>query len=415
MKTYRTKYKDRNGKIKLCDEWHLSFYDRARTRRRLKAYTNKAESIKLGIEIETVMNNNGQLKTDADKRWFADLMPRIQSKLLEWCVVDGRNIINHFTTPLSEHLEVFIESRRAKANDKRYITNTKSSILRTLDGCGLRMFSDMDAPAVENFLAKGRSDTGYGEGTYNGHLRAIKIFTKWLSDERQLIPDPLARVRMVKQTEFRKIRRPLNADEKSKLLDTTRNGKHRGRMSAEARYLVYRLALECGLRYTEIKALKVLSFDLDKPTVKIEAGSTKNKQADYLPLNDATTVELRTFLNGREATGKAFDLPRSTRAAVMLRIDLYAAGVSHSNESGDIDFHSLRHTFITDLFLAGVPAVVVQRLARHHDLKVTMGYSHITYASEIDAIRKLRDLSKTGQNTIQTGTPVDSGGLKNVG
>jgi len=417
MKAYQTKYKDRHGKPKVCNEWHLTFNDRGGTRRRLKAYTHKNESVKLGLEIETVMNNNGKLKTDADKRWFTDLMPRIQSNLIEWNVVDGRNTTDHLTTPLSEHLKVFIETRRSNACNERYIANTDSSISRTLEGCGFKMFSDIDAPVVENFLARGRGDTGYSEGTYNGHLRAIKIFTKWLCDERQLTPDPLARIKLVKQVEIRKNRRPLSADEKSRLLSATRNGEHRGRMSAEARYLVYRIASECGLRYSEIKALKVLSFDFDANpcTVRIEAENTKGKQADYLPLNNITAAEIKSYLSGMNATEKAFDLPRSTRAAVMIRLDLKVAGIPHRNEAGqDIDFHSLRHTFITDLFLAGVPAVVVQRLARHQDLKTTMGYSHITYASEVDAIRKLRDLTVTGQNIKQPWTPVDTSGIEKV-
>ncbi len=278
------------------------------------------------------------------------------------------------------------------------------------------MFSDIDGTAVETFLARGRSEDGYGQGTYNVHLRAFKTFTKWLFDERGL-PDSLIRIKLIKQTEKRKKRRPLNADEKSRLLSATRNGKHRGRMSAEARYMVYRIALECGLRYSEIKVLRVLSFNFNVSpcTVRVEAENAKGKETDDLILNDKTAAEIKVFLSGKEPTDLAFDLPFGSHAVNMIRRDLEIAGVDYTDAAGqDIDFHSLRHTFITNLFLAGVPATVVQRLARHKDLKTTMLYSHVTLSDQVAAIRKLRDLTVVRQNGILPRTIVDTSGQRNL-
>lgn len=415
MKTYQTKYKDRHDKSKVCSEWYLTFNDRTGKRRRLKAYTNKNESSKLCLEIQTVMNNNGRLGTDADKKWFTDLMPRIQNKLIEWNIVDRRSTTDHLATPLLDHLKVFLETRKARACKEHYITRTESSILRVMNGCGFKMFSDIDGTAVETFLARGRSEDGYGQGTYNVHLRAFKTFTKWLFDERGL-PDSLIRIKLIKQTEKRKKRRPLNADEKSRLLSATRNGKHRGRMSAEARYMVYHIALECGLRYSEIKVLRVLSFNFNVSpcTVRVEAENAKGKETDDLILNDKTAAEIKVFLSGKEPTDLAFDLPFGSHAVNMIRRDLEIAGVDYTDAAGrDIDFHSLRHTFITDLFLAGVPATVVQKLARHKDLATTMLYSHVTQIDKWAAIKKLRDLTVSCPDGTLQKTTMDNRGLRN--
>ena len=355
---------------------------------------------------------------DADKRWFTDLMPRIQNKLIEWNIVDGHSTTDHLTTPLSEHLKVFLESRRARACNRQHISKTESVISRILVGCGFKMFTDIDGPTVETFLAKGRGENGYGEGTFNAYLTAVKTFTKWLSDERGLTPDPLARTRPIKQTEIRKQRRALSRDELDRLLSATRDGEHRGNMTADARYLVYRIASECGLRYSEIRSLRVLSFNLDANpcTVHVEAADSKGKRADDLILNDATAAEIKTFLAGREPTAPAFNLPVNSHAAQMLRADLETAGIEYTDPAGrDCDFHSLRHSFITNLFLAGVPATVVQKLARHKDLKTTLKYSHVSYDSEVAAIQKLRDLPVTCPNTGCADTPVDNSGIKKVG
>ena len=52
-------------------------------------------------------------------------------------------------------------------------------------------------------------------------------------------------------------------------------------------------------------------------------------------------------------------------------------------------FHSLRHTFITGLANAGIPADIRQKLAGHADAKTHAGYTH--HENEIfrEAIKKL--------------------------
>ncbi len=58
------------------------------------------------------------------------------------------------------------------------------------------------------------------------------------------------------------------------------------------------------------------------------------------------------------------------------------------------DFHSLRHTFITNLARAGVPPKVAQDLARHSDINLTLSrYSHTVIADQAEALKVLPDLS----------------------
>lgn len=415
MKTYRAKYKDRKGKVKKCSCWHLTFNDNRCIRRRMLAYSSKAETESLGAEIQKLLDNNGILSSK-QRDWFAGLIPKIQKKLIEYGIVDGHSTVDHLTTPLADHLTEFIESRRAKACKEYHIEQTESSIRRILSGCRLRLWNDIDGPTVEKFIAAGRGDNGYGQGTYNAHLTAFKTFTNWLKDERELTPDPMSRIKLIKQTEYRKKRRPLNTDELSRLLTTTKNGDNRGNMSGFGRYLVYLIATQCGLRYSEIKALKVLSFDFDANpcTVHVEAENSKGKESADLILNDEIAEVIKAFLADKEPTERAFNLPHNSHAAQMIRTDLTAAGIEFRDAGGrDIDFHSLRGTFITNLFLAGVPAAIVQKLARHKDLKTTQSYCRISFESEVAAIRKLRDLTVTCHNDVQQKTAVDSSGMKN--
>ncbi len=54
------------------------------------------------------------------------------------------------------------------------------------------------------------------------------------------------------------------------------------------------------------------------------------------------------------------------------------------------DFHSLRHTFITNLCKADVPPKTAQTLARHSDISLTMNiYTHVDQAEQVKAIDAL--------------------------
>ena len=100
------------------------------------------------------------------------------------------------------------------------------------------------------------------------------------------------------------------------------------------------------------------------------------------------------------------------RTADMMRADLLAAKRKWIDEADDeaecrrrersdfleheddnnrfADFHSNRHTFITNLERAGVSLRTAQTLARHSDIRLTMGiYTHIELDDQAAAIGAL--------------------------
>jgi hypothetical protein len=65
--------------------------------------------------------------------------------------------------------------------------------------------------------------------------------------------------------------------------------------------------------------------------------------------------------------------------------------LSYEDDDGAFaDFHSNRHTFITNLERAGVSPRTAQSLARHSDIRLTMGvYTHIGLHDQTSAVESL--------------------------
>jgi integrase len=69
-------------------------------------------------------------------------------------------------------------------------------------------------------------------------------------------------------------------------------------MSSPERSRAYRLVAESGLRAGELRSLTRLSFSFGRKfaTVTVEAGSSKRRRRDELPLRPDTAEELREHL-----------------------------------------------------------------------------------------------------------------------
>ena len=200
------------------------------------------------------------------------------------------------------------------------------------------------------------------------------------------------------RTDRRHDRRALTADEVRRLLTAAAAGPVLFGMAGPARAILYRVAVETGLRAGELASLTRASFALDgpKPTVILTAAYSKHRRQDVLPLRPDTAADLRAFLIGKLPAAPAFNMPSKWRVSEMLQKDLTAAGIQYRDkESGLVaDFHALRHTAGTLLAAANVHPKVAQSLMRHSDINLTMSrYSHVLIGQESDAVAALPDLS----------------------
>jgi integrase len=186
-------------------------------------------------------------------------------------------------------------------------------------------------------------------------------------------------------------------DELTTLLTTTRGGPVRHKLTGLSRAMLYRVAMETGLRRKELRTLTPASFDFDSatPTVYVEPGQSKNRGETLLPIRRELVAELREWFQSAEMAPDTALWPDLTNhTAKMLKADLEAAGMAYVDDVGLFaDFDSLRHSFISMLAAGNVHPKLAQRLARHSDINLTMmRYSHTLIADEATALEALPKL-----------------------
>jgi integrase len=275
-----------------------------------------------------------------------------------------------------------------------------------------RYWSDVNAAKVEKYLTDRRNEkpkdrpNRFGHQTSNFYTENAQQFCRWMVDEGRATQSPLRRLPKLNVKKDRRHERgAFTSEQIRRLLDSTATQPERFGMAGPERVLVYRLAVEAGLRAGDLLRLTRRSFRLEgpEPTVIIAAKDEKNGKGAELPLRPETAAALSVHLNSKLPSAKAFNMPPNYDTADMIYADLKAAGLPNVDaEDRHLDFHALRHTCGSWLADAGVHPKVIQRLMRHSTIVLTMDrYCKPHSASEAAAVAKLPDL----------GVPVSAVGL----
>ena len=404
MRIFKATYKDRTGKRRESKKWYCEIRDHLERRRRLPAYESKKASEEFGRKLEALVACRlcGD-RPDGDlRKWLEALPARMTAKLMRWGILDTHRAAA--ATPLREHAEDYRLALSAKGNGAEHVATTLQMVMRILAGCRFEAWSDVSASRVQRFLADLRSE-GAGISTSNSYLSAFKAFCIWCVQDGRISESPVDHLRRLNaRTDVRRKRRALSADELRRIIEAAQGGPEWRDMPGHERALLYRLAAESGLRWSELRSLRLTSFDLagDPPTVTVQAGYSKRRRDDVLPLRRDTANVLQACFDRllRLPNALAFPhMPKGRVGARMLRFDEAAAGVEYMDASGrQADFHALRHSFTSALARGGVHPKTAQDLARHSDINLTMStYTHTFLKDRKDALDALPDLDQPSE------------------
>ncbi|HLO75342.1 MAG TPA: site-specific integrase [Magnetospirillum sp.] len=147
------------------------------------------------------------------------------------------------------------------------------------------------------------------------------------------------------------------------------------------------VSLHTGLRYGELANLTWGDIDFSIPQLTVHGFKAKSKRTRHVPLNDLASETLKKWRAQAEETrglvfpnrdGEPFDNVRTSWEGVLKKAEIIK-----------FRWHDLRHTFASQLVMAGVDLNTVRELLGHSDYQMTLRYAHLAPEHKAAAVARL--------------------------
>ncbi len=240
---------------------------------------------------------------------------------------------------------------------------------------------------VEHFISK-RLANEVKASTVNRHLQCLRAILFYFIKKRYIITNVVSSVGLLPEAEISYDY--LSFDEANQFLAYTKQ-KYQSHNSWI--YRLYLLAINTGMRWGEIVALKWDRVDFSNKRITISRTyckqsrqireTTKGRKIRYVGINSSLLPELLKQYEERDrSTNLVFsreeripDLESFKRNRY--NVDLKKAGLRK------IRFHDLRHTFASHFMMNGGNLYDLQKLLGHSEISTTERYAHLSPESLI--------------------------------
>lgn len=211
-------------------------------------------------------------------------------------------------------------------------------------------------------------------GTRSVHVRAVKMFFRWLESAGKILTDPSYVLKEPKRE--RPLPRALREDEAERLLSAPDTGTREG---ARARAILEAF-YSTGLRLSEMAGLTLEDVNIEEGWVRVNQG--KGKKDRVVPLGPRAGQVLKGYLANvrplylegkRQVKALWVSKDGEPLSSQMLRLIVkqYAKAAGLSKE---VTTHVLRHSFATHLVKHGAPVEAVSAMLGHSRLVMTQRY-----------------------------------------
>ncbi len=304
--------------------------------------------------------------------------------------------------PLEAIFQAYESSLRAGGKSVQHVERTGQLIRALADFNEWKRLGQVSSDGITKYAENLMEKEGRSARTIGAMITAIRSFCRWCVSTGKMIGDPTRPVKKPSVKDDRKLeRRMLLREEwawlRRYLEESTqiRNGQ-----SPAERLLMYRLAIETGLRSGELRSLIRSSLHLKgpEPHVLCKAKVTKNEKNAKQYVSDELAADLTKRVESKMANAKVFNVASRNEMARALRADVEAARRlwleslsdearaiadcdflrSPNSQNEVIDFHALRHTCGSWLVMQGVTLVEVKEIMRHSTITLTVDcYGHL--------------------------------------
>jgi site-specific recombinase XerD len=247
-----------------------------------------------------------------------------------------------------------------------------------------RLVSQAKVPADQITEAQARvfvtelSGRGLSASTVNQAISAVRFFFQ------NVLRRPMD-LEIHYQRAPQRVPVTLTPEEVSRLLEAVRNQRDRTMME---------IAYATGLRLGEVLRLKVADIDSGRMMLRVDQG--KGKKDRNVMLGPALLETLRAYWKRYRPKVLLFpgqDPMRPVNPTLIQRAFIQAKREARIQKR--VSFHSLRHSFATQLLDSGVNVRTIQALLGHRSLGTTQRYTHVAgdylklTRSPLDSLREV--------------------------
>ncbi len=286
-------------------------------------------------------------------------------------------------TTLRDQHKLFLEEMQSKGKANSTILAYGKDIEQLVDfleKSGVDSSSTTSSQQIELFK-EDLMDKRYTPKSIVRKMNAIKAFFRYLVAQGIVDSNPANSIaqpkyeqsnpKILKKMEYRALRDACRKDQ---------------RISA-----IVEILLQTGIRISELANLKVADILIDEKKMNIQ--ELESRPSRIVPLNNSAERALKEYLAVRPKTKESTLFLTKTCRPFLVRnirtaIDRYfrIAGIP------DAKVNDLRHTFIAEQLMAGVPLVHVSKLVGHKRITTTEKYLKLLQKDTDQSIIKLEEL-----------------------
>lgn len=152
-------------------------------------------------------------------------------------------------------------------------------------------------------------------------------------------------------------------------------------------------ALNTGMRKGEILKLRWDQIDLQHRFILLD--KTKNGERREIPINNTVQSVFHELSRRIDVPYVFHDQKKLTPYQNVKRS--FTTALQRAKIT-DFHFHDLRHTFASQLVMAGIDLVAIKELLGHKDIKMTLRYAHLAPAHKRKAVNVLDSLLNLPSN-----------------
>jgi integrase len=271
----------------------------------------------------------------------------------------------------------------------------KTNLKHILPILGKKLVSELDAADISRYQQHRLNEKAAPKtvnlevGTIRAILRRHRLWANIQPDVRMLsVPDDIGKA--------------LSRDDEKKLLDGCAESRSRSLLPAVL------LALNTGMRYSEIRLLRYDQIDLERRTVRVGKSKTEAGTGRVIPLNDKAAKVLKfwaeqfpnrepehfVFPSERYGAGGDKFQPVVYDITPTKAIGSFKEGWESVKEVTEVSirFHDLRHTCVTRMLEGGVPLSVVASIlgwSPATSARMAKRYGHIGQIAQRQAVAVL--------------------------